>query len=131
MGGSAPPSAPKPPPAPTQTRREAQTLLDRELRDQANQGAGSSFTSPFGSPFADSRNRLLGRLGLSDPQDRLDARPDSDFLSPVDDRDFQSLDAQIRSGSDSQTQSNTVRNREMQRSLLELLGEDVNSPTIL
>ncbi len=130
MGSPSAPKAPKPPPAPTQTRREAQTLLDRELRDQANQGAGSSFTSPFGSPFADSRNRLLGRLGLSDPQERLDARSDSDFLPPADDRDFQSLDAQIR-GRTGEDQGNTVRNREMQRSLLELLGEDVNSPTIL
>lgn len=127
MGSPSAPKAPKAPPVPTQTRREAQFLLDQQNRDAANQGPISRFTSPFGESFQQNK---FARFGISsDPQERLDARPDSDFLPPVDDRDFQSLDAQIRSGSE--TQPNKVRNRELQRSLLELLGEDVNSPTIL
>ncbi len=115
MGGSAPPSAPKPPPAPTQTRRQAQFELDQQLRE------GNTGSRPIGSLFGGS---LFG-----DPQARLDKRPESDFLPAVDDRDFQSLDAQIRGASEGQ--ANNIRNRDMQRSLLELLGEDVNSPTIL
>ena len=126
MGSPSAPKAPKAPPAPTQTRREAQFLLDQQLREGNASGLPGLNVSPrFGNPFGGS---IFGKL-IGDPQERLDARPDSDFLPPVDDRDFQSLDAQIRGASEGQ--GNTVRNREMQRSLLELLGEDVNSPTIL
>ena len=125
MGGSSPPSAPKPPPVPTQTRRQAQFELDQQLRE------GNPTGNPLsgGSVFGVGKGNLLGRFSGGDPQERLDARPESDFLPAVDDRDFQSLDAQIRGASEGQ--ANNIRNREMHRSLLELLGEDVNSPTIL
>ena len=127
MGSPSAPKAPTAPPAPTETRRQAQFALDQQNRDQSNQGP----RNPLQILRDSLQDKQLSRFGIeNDPQARLDSRPDSDFLPPVDDRDFQSLDAQIR-GRSGEEQGNTVRNREMQRSLLELLGEDVNSPTIL
>lgn len=119
LSGPSAPKAPKPPPVPTQTRRQAErSAISRQTEINNN---------PF---FRLISQGFPGQPG-SDLIGQVDARPDSAFLPPVEQRDFQALDSQIRGGSDSSSQPVTNRNRDMMRSLLELLGEDINSPTIL
>ena len=122
MGGPSQPSAPKPPKAPTQTRKAAQLELDSQLR-QGNTSGNPLFSGNSGS--------VLGAFIGGDPQARLDNRPDSDFLPALETRDFQLLDAQVRGGSSGDSQVRQPRNQEMVQSLLDLLGEGIDSPTIL
>ncbi len=125
MGSPSAPKAPAPPPAPTQTRKRAQQELDQQLKNLPN-------FEFFGNPIFGNSNVASNLVNFSSSsQAQLDARPDSDFLPALEQRDFQALDSQIRGGSSVDTQNRQSRNKDMRQSLLDLLGEDIDSPTIL
>lgn len=116
MSGPSKPKAPKPPKPPTMTRNQAQRELDARIRDFPTSGPDAVLL------------RLFNVAESS--QSQLDDRPDSDFLAPVEQRDFQGLDSQIRSNDAANVQGRRPK-RPDEQSILDLLGEGGQSPTIL